>query len=91
MYELLGVHPDVIRSYKVIHDLHRLKGQFLSGYVKPQRSSGEPTTALGNLITDLQVHTDLVLANYDKIVFMLFLGDDSVIAFSKMLNVKGYV
>lgn len=52
------------------------------------RSTGQATTSLGNVITNLQVHCQFVLDNMDKIKMMFFLGDDMIMLFISQPNTK---
>lgn len=76
MHEL-GLHQAVAESYRSIHDNYRIRGQYTRGTLDGQRSTGEPTTALCNLITNLQVHVDRVLEHKNEILMILMLGDDN--------------
>lgn len=42
------------------------------------RLTGQATTALGNLITNLQTHCQFVVRNQAMIEAMIFLGDDMI-------------
>lgn len=43
-----------------------------------QRLTGQATTAIGNVITNLIVHTDFIKYNMSQLKLMLVLGDDFV-------------
>lgn len=53
------------------------------------RLTGQATTALGNVITNLQVHANFVLEHQRIITLMLFLGDDMLMVMSERPNMMG--
>lgn len=58
------------------------------------RLTGQATTALGNFITNMQVHAKFVCDNYDNIVLILGLGDDNLMLTKGNLDtskLKNYV
>ncbi|APG77709.1 hypothetical protein [Shahe endorna-like virus 1] len=89
MYELLGVHPLVISAWYSVHRHWRMKGTYTRSKRDFMRMTGQATTALGNVITNFQVHCRFVLRNQHRILFMLFLGDDMLMFFSEKPDIKG--
>jgi hypothetical protein len=79
IYADLGVDPGTLEMYFWIHANWRWKGRGLSGVWDAMRLTGQPTTALGNAITNLIVHNRLYMRNKHIIVLMEILGDDNII------------
>jgi len=59
----------------------------MSGVREWMRLTGQATTALGNLITNMQVHCDFVLKNKHMLLRGLFLGDDMLMIFKNRPNI----
>lgn len=78
MYELLGIHPSVLDMWKRVHGVWQFKSNKSVGQSKSQRLTGQATTSLGNVITNLLVHWRFVKRNQNSIKMMLFLGDDNL-------------
>jgi len=83
LYELLGLSKDMSRLMKSVHGTWRLKGKYTKSTQKAMRLSGQATTALGNVITTMQVHTDFVLKYGESIQLLMMLGDDIIILLDK--------
>lgn len=60
-----------------------MRSNFAKAVSDAQRLSGQATTALGNVITNMQVHADFVQNNYSAIVLVLMLGDDNLMLFNR--------
>jgi hypothetical protein len=86
LYKLLGVHSSVLDLWENVHKEWKWSTNYARGWCKSMRLTGQATTALGNLITNLQVHADIVSKNKEQIVCSLFLGDDSLIISRKPLH-----
>lgn len=52
------------------------------------RQTGQATTAIGNFITNMQVHAQFFAQNKDITLIKLFLGDDSIAVMSEKPNTK---
>nr|WHU31544.1 polyprotein [chieh-qua endornavirus] len=83
LYDLLGVHPNVIASWKEMHEVWRFKSNLYWGEGEGMRLTGQATTALGNCITNLQVHQQFTHNNFSILQLGLFLGDDMCMVFSE--------
>nr|QPO25406.1 polyprotein [Hydrocotyle umbellata endornavirus] len=88
IYALLGVHPNVISSWRMMHDEWRFKSKHCRGTRKAMRLTGQATTAIGNCITNMQVHCEFVRANSHALELALFLGDDMCMVFNEKPNIK---
>lgn len=71
-----------------MHGQWCFKAKYNKGNDKAQRLSGQATTALGNVIINMLVHTDFYYKNYDAIVKAIFLGDDNLTFFSDIPDTK---
>lgn len=47
------------------------------------RLTGQASTAIGNVITNQNVHKKFVCSNYINILLIMLLGDDSIILLAK--------
>nr|AYV98026.1 polyprotein [Cucumis melo alphaendornavirus] len=83
IYDLLGVHPNVIASWKEMHEVWRFKSNLYWGQGEGMRLTGQATTALGNCLTNLQVHQNFTKTNFCILQLGLFLGDDMCMVFSE--------
>ena len=88
MYLMLGVHPNIISSWRSSHDDWRFKSTNYWGKSTAMRLTGQATTALGNCITNMQVHSKFVIKNKYWLKFALFLGDDMCMGFSHKPNTQ---
>nr|BEQ09756.1 MAG: polyprotein [Ciborinia camelliae endornavirus 1] len=77
IYLLLGIDENALSLWRLMHIKWRYRGSYTKGYGDEMRLSGQATTALGNLITNMQVHAKFVKKNIGRILLLLFLGDDS--------------
>lgn len=78
LYELLGLDVNVLQCWKSVHETWRWKSSYSRGTRTAMRTTGQATTALGNVITNMQVHAQFTIDNYDQIQLMLLLGDDNL-------------
>lgn len=74
--------------WKDVHSNWFWKSQNHSGNLDGMRLTGQATTAIGNAIINLMVHTPLIERNKDKLEWYLFLGDDGLIGFKDQPNLK---
>jgi hypothetical protein len=88
IYEHLGLSIIDLVLYSWIHKKWRFRGKGFSGVWDAMRLTGQPTTSLGNAITNLIVHNRFFRKNESKIVVMYVLGDDNIILANAKLNVK---
>jgi len=88
LYKLIGCHEDVLALWQTVHEVWRFKSNFSWGFSKEMRLSGQATTALGNWITDMQVHAKFICDNIDKICYILMLGDDNNMGLREKVNVS---
>jgi hypothetical protein len=76
MYKLLGVHPELVDNWFMVHDHWSFKSNNYRGRRHMMRTTGQATTALGNLITNFQVHCEFFRRNFHSLGLVVFLGDD---------------
>jgi hypothetical protein len=62
----------------------------MSGIWDAMRLTGQPTTALGNAITNMIIHNRFYMRNRFNVVLMLLLGDDNILFSRQKLNVKNH-
>lgn len=56
MYEMLGMNKMVLSMWKTVHMSWQFKSNFGSGSREAMRLTGQATTALGNVVTNMVVH-----------------------------------
>lgn len=88
MYQLLGVEKQVLKSWASMHKTWRFKSKFYKGTGDAMRLTGQATTAIGNAITNMQVHSQFVITNQSSINCMLILGDDMLIICNRRPSIK---
>lgn len=88
IYALLGVHEDVLSAWSEVHKDWKYKGKFTKGWRTAMRTTGQATTAIGNVITNMQAHAKFVCENAHNIEFIMVLGDDNSMGFREMPNTK---
>jgi hypothetical protein len=88
IYELLGVAPAVLSSWRWMHDTWKFQSKNCRGIGHSMRLTGQATTALGNAIVNLIVHTEFVIDNINNIKVMLVLGDDNAAVLDKLPSKK---
>jgi len=71
-----------------MHKTWRFKSTNYRGDGRSMRLTGQATTALGNAITNMQVHSKFAVTNRSKINLMLFLGDDMLMICNNRPNTK---
>jgi hypothetical protein len=84
IYLLLGASPSMINWWRTMHQNWKFRARWNKGYAQEMRLTGQSTTALGNLITNMQVHLEFLKKNDSKVKLVFFLGDDILV----MLNNK---
>ncbi|UYL94275.1 MAG: putative polyprotein [Tvarminne alphaendornavirus] len=89
LYDLLGVDPTVLKIWREVHHMWRFKGTETRGQLDAMRLTGQATTAIGNVIVNLIVHSQFVLDNMKHIKLMLVLGDDGAILMDRKPNLDG--
>jgi hypothetical protein len=88
MYLDLGLDTGVAEMYKWMHHNWKWKSAGLSGISDAMRLTGQPTTSIGNTVTNLVVHNRFVMRNRKDIILTYLLGDDNLMLCRKELNVK---
>nr|UNI73829.1 MAG: RNA-dependent RNA polymerase [brine shrimp endornavirus 2] len=88
IYKLLGVHDCVIASWHEMHKDWMFNGNFNRGYGHSMRLTGQATTALGNAITNMQVHAKFFREHKTITRLILLLGDDMLAVMSRLPNYK---
>jgi UDP:flavonoid glycosyltransferase YjiC (YdhE family) len=88
IYKLLGVHIDVVNVWRSVHKTWRYRASMSTGWRKAMRTTGQATTAIGNLITNMQCHAEFIIKQDKLIEFVLMLGDDNSMGFKSKPTVK---
>jgi hypothetical protein len=89
LYRQFGIDSNVLTMWKTVHDQWFFKTRHSQGTRQGMRLTGQATTALGNLITNLQVHANHVLKNGKNIRGMLLLGDDMLMMTNRPMDSEG--
>jgi hypothetical protein len=79
IYNLLGARPELLKTWRRVHESWRFKGKNVRGVWQEMRLTGQATTALGNAIVNLSAHWRFVRELQTKLKFMLVLGDDNLV------------
>jgi hypothetical protein len=79
IYKLLGGKPSVVNMWHQVHRHWRAKGIGLKFVGEASRHTGQATTALGNVIVNLNVKARLVKELGNRLLLMTVLGDDNLI------------
>jgi 2-polyprenyl-3-methyl-5-hydroxy-6-metoxy-1,4-benzoquinol methylase len=88
LYLILGVSPSMITWWRTMHENWKFRARWNKGYAKEMRLTGQSTTALGNLITNMQVHLEFLKRNDSKVKLTFFLGDDILVMLSDKPDVS---
>jgi hypothetical protein len=88
IYSSLGVSSSVITWWRTMHEVWKFRSRWNKGYAREMRLTGQSTTSLGNVITNMQVHCEFVKRNDENIKLMLMLGDDVLIMMERKPDVK---
>jgi hypothetical protein len=83
LYSVLGVSTSMLTWWKTMHEVWRFRSRWNKGYAQEMRLTGQSTTSLGNLITNMQVHCEFFKRNASITQRVLFLGDDMLAMMSK--------
>jgi hypothetical protein len=62
-----------------MHENWKFRARWNKGYAKEMRLTGQSTTALGNLITNMQVHEEFIRKHDYTIKLVFMLGDDILV------------
>jgi hypothetical protein len=90
MYKsILGVSDSVLSSWGVVHGEWQVKSNINKSTRQYMRKTGEVTTALGNVITNMQAHAKFVFDNYQKIERIFMVGDDNLMVCNGKPFAKG--
>jgi hypothetical protein len=76
LYSYLGAHEIALSMWRTIHKSWKMKGDTLRAFGNAMRMTGQATTALGNVIVNMMVHSRFVERNYSRIERLYMLGDD---------------
>ncbi|AWK67841.1 polyprotein [Helianthus annuus alphaendornavirus] len=79
IYSQLGVADDVLNLWRRTHENWKFRGTNVSGILTGMRLTGQATTAVGNAIVNLLVHSRIFETNKNHIELMLLLGDDNLV------------
>jgi hypothetical protein len=79
LYARLGVHESINNCLKQIHDMWRFKTNLVRGHMDNDRHTGSLTTAIGNVIVNLQVLWRTIKRYNDQLELVLILGDDNLL------------
>jgi len=86
LYEWLGCSKQVMSAWKTVHGQWRFKANMSKGWRSAMRTTGQATTALGNVVTNMQVHADFVIENYEVLELILLLGDDNLMFSTRRMS-----
>nr|QNN89172.1 polyprotein [Ceratobasidium endornavirus 1] len=86
----LGVAEHVVDLWYQAHNAWRYKGTWVRGVSDAMRQTGQATTAIGNVIVNLVVHTRLVESIGNDFVAMLVLGDDNLIISKSFIDPRAH-
>nr|AYE54433.2 polyprotein of PvEV-1 [Phaseolus vulgaris alphaendornavirus 1] len=81
IYDMLGVHANVIASWREMHETWMFKSDNYWGTGQAMRLTGQATTAIGNVLTNMQVHAKFIHKHWNILEVGLFLGDDMCLVF----------
>lgn len=88
LYNLLGIDQDLLSFYLRVKKNWRFKSQSDQGMLNMMRLTGEPPTALGNVLINLISMCDLVEKLGKALKLMLILGDDNLLIGEFMLDLS---
>lgn len=79
MYDLLGLSKPMLLLWRTVHyNKWYMKASHNRASMQYMRLTGQATTSIGNLITNLQSHSKWARKHKRNIRMALFLGDDSL-------------
>ncbi|BBZ90074.1 polyprotein [Brown algae endornavirus 2] len=88
IYRLLGVDDKVLNSWRTVHEKWRFKGTYSKGLCQEMRTTGQATTAIGNVITNMQANLPVIEKYGATIKLMMMLGDDNLMNMEVLVNTK---
>jgi hypothetical protein len=91
IFLLFGVAPHVVKLWSMMHYNWRWLARQCVGWRHMFRHTGSVTTALGNLITDLQCNTVTMEMLDGEFNFAILLGDDNTINTDRTVNKRKMV
>jgi hypothetical protein len=86
VYKHLGVPDKLLDIWRSVHNNWRWRSKHLSGKRDAMRLTGQATTAIGNVITNMLVHWRFYSANKSAIKMVIMLGDDNLSLIDRPLN-----
>jgi hypothetical protein len=78
MYNFLGAHPTALSLWRKVHKNWRMKGDTIRARGDGMRMTGQATTALGNVVINMFVHSRWFARNKAQIYRVYMLGDDFI-------------
>lgn len=90
MYRFLGVDSSVLDCWFVVHGKWLAKCKSGECIMTARRLTGQATTALGNVITNMQIHAKVIRTEGNNIRGALFLGDDMLVLCEREPWLQGY-
>jgi hypothetical protein len=87
----LKVDENVVSLWTKCHWLWKYKGQYLRGMSDGMRQTGQATTAIGNVLTNLTVHWRMWRDLGKDHVTSLVLGDDNIIIAKRPVDVQSHL
>nr|CAH2618866.1 polyprotein [Carteria obtusa associated endorna-like virus]CAI5383864.1 polyprotein [Carteria obtusa associated endorna-like virus] len=90
LYKLMGANPLTIDLWRTCHNHWRYRATYYSGSFDAMRLTGQATTALGNVITNMICHRELIENNITSMLLVLMLGDDNLMMTKEHVNTEGF-
>ncbi|UTQ50501.1 MAG: polyprotein (domains: methyltransferase - helicase - caspase/glycosyltransferase - RNA-dependent RNA polymerase) [Plant associated alphaendornavirus 1] len=87
LYKKLGMNPGMVNLWKNCHRHWKYKSRTVMGVRDAMRLTGQATTALGNVITNMLVHRRITQQLQDSLRLFLLLGDDGLMLLDSWINV----
>jgi UDP-N-acetylglucosamine:LPS N-acetylglucosamine transferase len=91
VYKICGVDSEVLNLYRQSHNNWRFKGENFRGRSDAMRWTGQVTTALGNVIINMLVHSDLINSNPGIVKKCFLLGDDNAMILKRKISVDKFI
>nr|APG77570.1 hypothetical protein [Behai endorna-like virus 1] len=94
IYKYLGMQNNLVDFWRLMHIDWQLRSKYSTTMATAQRLTGQATTAIGNVITNLIVHTDFIKYNMSQLKLMLVLGDDFVAIMNRqpqIMNLRQHI
>ncbi|UXP72574.1 polyprotein [Lonicera maackii endornavirus] len=86
----LGLDIKLANLWRLVHNRWRYKGKESWGQLDAMRLTGQATTALGNAITNLCVHSSFVIEHKHAIKLVMILGDDNIMFLNEKPSLVKY-